>query len=264
MYDGGMNAMTGLSMARSMELQHASVRRASDLTDEQAGLGTDRMLPVLPELRELLPGRGLRRGSTIAVASTGAPGCGGTTSLLLALLSAASSAGSWCAVVGLPTLGMAAAAELGIALDRLALVPHPGPQWTTVVGALLDGFDVVVAAPTGPVAASVRQQLAARARRRGSVLVPFGGGWEGADVVLSPVEGMWLGLGRGHGRLRARELTVSARGRGAAGRPRQVTMWLPAPSGPSVPAPEPVVVSPPRPQPQALGQSRGHLRVVQG
>ncbi|MEU7822295.1 hypothetical protein [Catellatospora sp. NPDC049133] len=258
-----MTAMTGLSMARSMELRHASVRRASDLTDEQAGLGTDRLLPVLPELRELLPGRGLRRGSTIAVASADAPGCGGTTSLLLALLSAASSAGSWCAVVGLPTLGMAAAAELGIALDRLALVPHPGPQWTTVVGALLDGFDVVVAAPTGPVAASVRQQLAARARQRGSVLVPFGGGWEGADVVLSPVQGMWLGLGRGHGRLRARELTVSARGRGAAGRPRQVTMWLPAPSGPAVPAAEPVIVSPPRPQPHTEEQSRAsHLRLV--
>ncbi|BCJ77844.1 hypothetical protein CS0771_73880 [Catellatospora sp. IY07-71] len=214
-----------------MELQHASVRRASDLTDELAGLGVDRLLPVLPELRELLPGHGLRRGSTVAVAPSGGPGCGGATSLLLALLSAASSAGSWCAVVGLPTLGLAAAAEFGIVLDRLALVPHPGPQWTTVTGALLDGFDVVVAAPTGPVAASVRRQLAARARQRGSVLVPFGD-WDGADVVLSPVAGAWLGLGRGHGRLRCRELSVTARGKGAAARPRRVTMWLPAPSGP--------------------------------
>lgn len=253
--------MTGLRPARSMELQHGSVRRASDLTDEQAGLGADRMLPVLPELRELLPGRGLRRGSTIAVTSADAPGCGGATSLLLAMLAAASSAGSWCAVVGVPTLGMAAAAEMGIALDRLALVPHPGPQWTTVVGALLDGFDVVVAAPTGPVAPSVRQQLAARARQRGSVLVPFGD-WDGADVVLSPVEGVWLGLGQGHGRLRCRELSISARGRGAAARPRRVTVWLPALSGPSATLPEPVRVSPPGPDPQAEGHSRARLRVV--
>ncbi len=252
--------MTGLKTARSMELQHASVRRASDLTDAQAGLGVDRMLPVLPELRELLPGHGLRRGSTVAVAPSGAPGCGGATSLLLALLSAASSAGSWCAVVGLPTLGLAAAAEFGIALDRLALVPHPGPQWTTVTGALLDGFDVVVAAPTGPVAASVRQQLAARARQRGSVLVPFGD-WDGADVVLSPVEGAWLGLGRGHGRLRCRELSITARGKGAAARPRRVTMWLPAPSGPGALS-EPVAVSPPGPTPHPEGRVRGHLRAV--
>ncbi|MEV4412155.1 hypothetical protein [Catellatospora sp. NPDC049609] len=251
--------MTGLKAARSMELQHA-VRRASDLTEEQAGLGADRMLPVLPELRELLPGRGLRRGSTVAVAPSGAPGCGGATSLLLALLAAASSEGSWCAVVGMPTLGMAAAAEMGIALARLALVPHPGPQWTTVTGALLDGFDVVVAAPTGPVAAAVRQQLAARARQRGSVLVPFGD-WDGADVVLSPVEGAWLGLGRGHGRLRCRELSITARGRGAAARPRRVTVWLPAPSGP-VGVPEPAAVSPPGPTPHHAGQARAHLRVV--
>ncbi|GAA1603540.1 hypothetical protein [Catellatospora bangladeshensis] len=265
-----------------MELQHASVRRASDLTDERAGLGVDRMLPVLPELRELLPGHGLRRGSTVAVAPAGAPGCGGATSLLLALLSAASSAGSWCAVVGLPTLGLAAAAEMGIALDRLALVPHPGPQWTTVTGALLDGFDVVVAAPTGPVAASVRQQLAARARQRGSVLMPFGD-WDGADVVLTPVAGAWLGLGRGHGRLRCRELSITARGKGAAARPRRVTMWLPAVSGPlgvaaasaplgvaavSGPAGAPdsagpdCLPAPPGRTPRHEGRTRGHLRSV--
>ena len=42
----------------------------------------------------------------------------GATSILLALLAGASAAGSWCAVVGMPSLGLVAAAELGIALDR--------------------------------------------------------------------------------------------------------------------------------------------------
>lgn len=220
--------MTGLSQARSTDLR-SMVRRASDLTDDAAGLGVDRVLPVLPELRELLPARGLRRGSTIAVSA--APGPGGATSLLLALLAAASRAGSWCAVVGLPTLGLVAAAELGIALDRLALVPEPGPQWPTVAGALLDGFDVVVVGQTGSVAPAARSQLSARSRQRGSVLMPFGADWEGADVTLSVVEGTWLGLGAGHGRLRCRELTVSACGHGAAVRPRRATVWLPAASG---------------------------------
>lgn len=189
--------------------------------------GAHRILPVVPELSGLLPGRGLRRGSTVAV--TPAQVAGGT-SLVLALLAAASRAGSWCAVVGVPALGALAAAELGIALDRLALVPHPGPEWPTVVAALIDGVDVVVAAIPGPVAAPVAGRLAARARQRGSVLVPYGR-WDGADVSLRVVHGRWEGLGQGRGRLRRRLLTVAARGRGAAARPREATVWLPTPVG---------------------------------
>lgn len=169
-------------------------------------------------------------------AQSGAPVAG--TSLMLALLAEASQAGSWCAVVGVPTLGAAAAAELGIALDRLALVPYPGPEWVNVVAALVDGVDVVVAAPPGPVSAQVASRLTARARQRGCVLVPLiswsgpsassYGRWEGTDVVLESVRGVWEGLGQGRGRLCRREVTISAYGRGAAARRRQVQVWLPA------------------------------------
>lgn len=189
--------------------------------------GLHRMLPVVPELSALLPGRGLRRGSTIAVAA----GRSGTVSLMLALLSAASRAGSWCAVVGVPDLGALAAEESGIALDRLALIPNPGPDWPTVAGALIDGVDVVVAAIPGPVAAPVAARLVARARQRGSVLMPFGA-WPGADVTLRVTAGAWEGLGHGHGRLRRRRVTVLARGRGAADRPREATMWMPGSTAP--------------------------------
>ncbi|WP_433386658.1 hypothetical protein [Micromonospora sp. KLBMP9576] len=184
-----------------------------------------RMLPVAPELTGLLPNRGLRRGSTVAVA-TGQPRRSGGTSLVLALLAEASRSGSWCAVVGVPTFGAGAAAELGIALDRLALVPHPGPEWATVIAALIDGVDVVVTAVPTAVSAPVANRLAARARQRGSVLVPYGQ-WAGADVTLQVVRGSWEGLGPGRGRLRRREVTVSARGRGAAARPREIKVWLP-------------------------------------
>jgi hypothetical protein len=157
---------------------------------------------------------------------------------MLALLAEASQAGSWCAVVGVPTLGAAAAAELGIALDRLALVPYPGPEWVNVVAALVDGVDVVVAAPPGPVAAQVASRLTARARQRGCVLVPLipwssspasaDSRWAGTDVVLESVRGAWEGLGQGRGRLRRRKVTISAHGRGAAARRKQVQIWLPA------------------------------------
>ncbi len=192
--------------------------------------GGHRVLPVRPELTGLLPGRGLRRGSTIAVGA-GTVGAGqlrhsGTMSLLLALLAEASRAGSWCAVVGMPSFGAGAAAEAGIALDRLALVPQPGPDWPTVVAALIDGVDVVVTAVPTTVSASVAARLAARARQRGCVLVPYGR-WDGADVTLQVVRGVWDGLGQGRGRLRRREVTISARGRGAAARPKEVKVWLP-------------------------------------
>src|SRR5207302_7365787 len=74
-------------------------------------LARERTLPVLPALAELLPEGGLRRGSTVTV-------LGDATSLALALLAGPSQAGSWCAAVGLPSLGLVAAAEVGIVLER--------------------------------------------------------------------------------------------------------------------------------------------------
>jgi hypothetical protein len=215
------------------------VRRASDLAEPAAGTGPDRLLPVAAELRALLPGGGLRRGGTAAVlAGSGPDGSGsaaGSTSLLLALLAEASAGGAWIAAVGMPGLGPVAAAQAGIALSRLALIPCPGPEWTTVVAALLDGVDVVVVAPPGAVPARVASRLAARARQRGGVLVSYGR-WEGADVTLSVEHGQWEGLGSGHGRLRRRHLVISAHGRGAAGRPRRVQVLLPDPEGRLAPA----------------------------
>lgn len=212
-------------------------------------VGTHQVLPVPPELTGLLPHRGLRRGSTVAV-TAGRPTRSGSTSLVLALLAEASRAGSWCAVVGVPALGAVAAAEMGIALDRLALVPHPGPEWATVVSALIDGVDVVVAAVPEAVNASVASRLAARARQRGCVLVPYGR-WEGADVTLQVVRGVWEGLGQGRGRLRRREVTIAARGRGAAARPREVRVWMPDDGSPRAATP-PTAVTTPRPIPRRL------------
>ncbi|MET0414740.1 MAG: hypothetical protein ABW022_01800 [Actinoplanes sp.] len=201
----------------------AELVRAAGESDEA---GIHRVLPVAPELSGLLPSRGLRRGSTVAVATGRAAPASGGTSLLLALLAEASRSGSWCAVVGVPSFGAVAAAESGIALDRLALVPNPGPDWPTVVAALIDGVDLVVMAVPGPISGSVTSRLVARARQRGSVLVPFGE-WSGADVTLRVTDGRWEGIGVGHGRLRRREVTVLARGRGAAARPKEVRLWMP-------------------------------------
>src|SRR3981189_992851 len=87
----------------------------------------------------------------------------GSTSLLFTLLTEASAAGSWCAVVGLPRLGLVAAGETGRGVPGLALVPAPGPDWASVVAALLDGVDIVVLATPGAIPAALASRLTARA-----------------------------------------------------------------------------------------------------
>ena len=173
---------------------------------------------------------GLRRGSAVAVH--------GSASLLLALLAGPSRRGAWCAVVGLPGLGLVAAAEAGVELERLALVPDPGRDWAAVAAALLDAMEVVVVAPRGRVPDGDVRRLAARARQRGAVLVPYGSvAWPGAELRLSVGGGVWEGLGDGSGRLRSRRVVVRSEGRGSAARLRELSMWLPAPDGEIRPAP---------------------------
>ena len=108
-----------------------------------------RLLPVPVPLAPLFPDGALRRGTTTTVA--GLPGHGATT-LALALLAAASQAGSWCAAVGLSDPGVVAAAELGVDLRRVVFVPHPGGGWAEAAGDLLPGVDVVLVrtARSGP------------------------------------------------------------------------------------------------------------------
>ncbi|MDQ1395577.1 MAG: hypothetical protein QOG64_836, partial [Acidimicrobiaceae bacterium] len=189
-------------------------------------LAGDERLPVLAPLADLFPGGALRRGTTVTVT--------GSSSLLLALLAGPSQAGSWAAVVGRPDLGMAAAAEHGVALERLALVPYPGAQWATVASALLDALDVVVLSPPGRMRPGDARRLAAKARERGSVLVPLTGWTEAADVRLAVASSQWQGLGQGHGRLTACRVEVVVSGRGAAARERRIPLWLPSISEVSV------------------------------
>jgi hypothetical protein len=205
-------------------LRSSGAAGRTELVGPGTTLADERLLPVLPPLRPLLPTHGLRRGSTVAVARSAA--------LALALVAGASAAGSWVAAVGLPDLGIVAAAETGIVLERLALVPAPGARtWPAVVAALLDAIDVVlVRAPAGLPAAQARR-LAARARERGAVLVPLGAWSESADLRLTVTSSAWQGLGQGHGRLQARRVEVVATGRGAATRERRVLLWLPSTSG---------------------------------
>lgn len=224
---GRADAASRLELARG--LLRGLDDGASGAGNSARGRATvERVLPVAAPLAPLLPAGGLRRGSTVAV-----PGGPGATSLLLALLAAASAGGAWVGVVGRPELGLVAAAEAGVRLDRLALVPRPGPDLLAVTTALLDGLDVVVVAGAerAGVRAADRQRLAARARQRGAVLLAMGP-WPGADVELSCTDVQWQGVGEeGSGRLCSRRARIRLRGKGAAPGGRTARLLLPATTG---------------------------------
>ena len=109
-------------------------------------------LPVLPALTGLLPG-GLPRGTVVTTGRWGL--------LCLALAAGASADGAWTALVGLPQLGVAAAADAGLETGRMLLVPDPGASWPQVVASLLDSCELVLLHPPGRPATQVRSRLAA-------------------------------------------------------------------------------------------------------
>lgn len=212
-------ALDGVTTADGVSVVASAADRSGAA---QGGPVAGRVLPTRTEVAAVLPWPGLRRGSTVAVHDS--------VALLFALLSEATVEGSWAAVAGLPSLGLVAAEEAGVAVSRLALVPHWGADPVTVIAALLDGVDLVVVGGTGQIRDSDARRLSQRARHRGAVLLPFGP-WPGADVALRCTQARWSGLGSGHGYLREREVTIRASGRGAAARPRSCKLLLPARGG---------------------------------
>jgi len=169
-------------------------------------------LPVPEALSPLFPA-GLRAGGAYRVE--------GSNTLLLALLAASSAEGSWCGAVGIPELGIEAAAAHGVELERLVLVPSPGRQWLSVVAALVDALGVVAVRPPSAIGEADAARLAARLRQHDSALLVLGP-WPRAEAVLRVAEEEWEGIGRGHGHLGARRLRLSLSGRSGAGRIREL------------------------------------------
>lgn len=227
----GSLAQEPAAPALSVLPHHPEVSQREDAA--QPGIITTERPPmaVPPPLAPILP-EGLRRGGTTVVT--------GSTSLVLAVLAHACAGGAWAAVVGQPTIGLLAAAQAGVSLERLAVVPRPGLEAPNVVAALLDGVDVVVVGPEVALSDADRRKLSARARDRGSVLLSTVD-WPGAGVVLTVESGRWTGVDAGEGRLRTHEIRLVRTGRGSAAVPRSLDLTLPIGSAPvpQVQAPAP-------------------------
>ena len=202
----------------------ALLARAAQLSRPVA-LAGDQVLPTLPVFAPLFPWGGLQRGTIVASSGPAA------RSLLLALAAGPVAAGAWVAVLGIPTLGLLAASELGLPLSRLVSVNVDAVQGAAALGAALDAFDVVVVGP-GFLRGAEARRVQARARERGAVLLVSGdpGSLE-VDSTLQVTSVQWEGLHDGHGSLRARQVSVVAIGRRAAARARKLSLWLPNTDG---------------------------------
>ena len=179
---------------------------------QMQGVPAGRELAALPGLASLPR---LRTGSAYAVDNA---------SLALALLSGPSQAGEWIGVVGIPELGYESAAELGVDLSRVIVVPEPGSHWLSVVAGLAEITGVVLVRPAGPVSAGQAEKLRSRLRLKGAALLSWGT-WPRTEASFSLRSSHWVGLGDGYGHLTSRlaEVDITRPGRS----PQSLELWLP-------------------------------------
>lgn len=189
-------------------------------------LASQRPRPVRGPYAAVFPD-GLRPGTSISVSAARPSLEASALRNAITLAAGVVPHDGWVAAVGVASMGVLAAAEVGLALDHLVFLNAPTTVWATVAVAAVDAFDVVVlAVPARPRAAEIRR-LAGRARERSTTVIATGPGamaWGGeARVVTSAV--VWDGLGDGHGSLRSCRVTVELDGRGSV-RSRRMDLVL--------------------------------------
>ncbi|MEZ5410983.1 MAG: hypothetical protein R2761_23335 [Acidimicrobiales bacterium] len=192
-------------------------------------LAAEQLLAVPEAFQPLFAGGGLPRGSSVGFAGAG------SWSVAMALAASALGVGGWLAVLGVEELGLVAAAEVGVRLDRVLVVSSvASAQLGLVAATLMEAVDVIALHPRSMVSARDARRLTARARERGTVLFHLDGGrhWpEALDLSVTVAPSRCVGIGEGHGHLQFRQLEVATTGRRAASRQRRVSVLAGGPGG---------------------------------
>lgn len=192
-------------------------------------LAREHTRPVPEPLTPLFAFGGLPHGQVVGLQGVG------SWSVALALAGAALGDDGWMAMVGVEDLGLLAAAEYGVRLDRLLLVESPpADQLAAVVAALVETIDLVAIAPHRSLSHTSARRLVAKCRERGANLLLLDGGrrWPLApDLTITTTPERWEGVGWGHGHLQWRQIAVEATGRRSAARARRVSVLAPGPGG---------------------------------
>lgn len=221
----GLDTVAALSPASDSRAGEV-LRLRREISRMQRRRSEHALLPLDPAFAALLPEEGLQTGTSYTVSPS--------PSLVLALLSAASQKGHWCAVVGMPTLGAEAAAAYGIDLARLILVPTPGERWLAATSALAEVVPLIVVVPGTRARDADVSRLSARLRDRGCTLLitesPDTGRWPQSEGTIRLHDPHWHGLGAGWGLLSERTVTVTAQTRHSP-RPTSVRVQLPGGHG---------------------------------
>ena len=184
-------------------------------------------LAVADDVRELLPDSGLVRGRIVR--------CSGDAglSLALSLCSLATQQGSWLGVVGVEHLGLLAAVEHGVALERTVLVhpPKTSREWSITVAAAIEGLDLLIVAVPERLSVNDARRVQTRLQSRRAVMIiventmlsqsrSMNGSNESqqflADVVLDTKTKSWSGVDRGAGYLQHRDVRIRVSGRRVA------------------------------------------------
>ena len=173
-------------------------------------------LPVAKALQPIIPDGVLVRGRTVL--------CSGDAAMSPALLlvSAATQASSWLAIVGVSDFGLMSACEQGVALHRTVLVTPTGNKkdWTSTVAAVADGFDVMMLEVPRDVSESDARRIQTRIQARRNVLVLVETSRHTTprsvfqpDVVLHTTTTSWHGIEHGAGYVQGRHIDVVVSGR---------------------------------------------------
>jgi hypothetical protein len=192
-------------------------------------LARERTLPFPASLVGLVPEDGLVRGQSMSCAGPSA------TSLALAIAAPTIAEGGWLALIDLPAIGLDAASEYGIPLERVVRVDVSGDvhRWADVVAAAADGFEVLMVRVPSDVTPTTMRKVANRVRQRGAVIIALGDpGNLVCDMELRVDTAVWDGVTDGAGHLQQRRITVRSSGRRMPGRCRREVV-LPTPSVPA-------------------------------
>lgn len=190
-------------------------------------------LVVAEPLQPLFPRLGFERGRVYGITGDA------SMSLLFALVARPTVHGSWWAMVDMPRAGLLSAAEHGVALQRVMCVSSGSSRvWPQVVGALVDGIDLVTVASPMCTPSDARR-IAARVRAQGSVLLVVGrhDSFE-TDAVLTSRSLQWVF----NTHASSRTVRIASHGRRVHGS-RQVAVHLPSQQGSVVAASPDVCVS---------------------
>lgn len=234
---------------RTRELAHQDLVDRLAPTSSKPVLAHERLLPVVDALVPLMAAPeesahlpvGLTRGQTVLCTGSAAVSCA------LGLVAGVTQAGSWAAIVAMPSIGIQAAATMGVALSRTVFVADPESSKGSprdgieaVLSTLVDGMDLVVVPQriATSLSTSLVRRLRSRMQSRGAVLVLVADtaagdpGSTSVDIRFTARTVRWDGLGEGHGHLRRRLVSVEMDGRRCP-RARVRTLWMPDPTGAS-------------------------------